>query len=291
MLRFNQTSAKGAGSGRRLLVDGRLKIVLVVMAAMLTAGVTAAYAALGTEDTAYGTGALASENGGNYNSAFGLNALFSNTTGISNTAAGREALSSNTTGSFNTAAGTAALIFNTTGTFNTAAGLSAMFSNTTGTENTAVGDHALGYNEDGAFNTAVGGAAGFGDQFNLVNRSSSLNTFLGYFSGPGTGAELNNATAVGANALVSQSDSLVLGASGVNVGVNTTTPKSRLQIGSGATDSFGDYLQIPVVTSEAKAPPAADCDDAAEFGRLVLVQKKKKGTLWACLSPGVWAKL
>jgi ribosomal protein L27 len=78
---------------------------------------------------------------------------------------------------------------------------------------------------------------------------------------------------------------------GVNVGINNSAPQSRLQIGSGATDTPGEYLQIPVLLSEAKTPPAADCDDASEVGRLVLVQKKKKGTLWACLSPGVWAKL
>ena len=43
--------------------------------------------------------------------------------------------------------------------------------------------------------------------------------------------------------------------------------------------------------SEAKTPPAVDCDNTSEFGGLVLKQTKKKGTLWACLSPGVGSKL
>ena len=59
----------------------------------------------------------------------------------------------------------------------------------------------------------------------------------------------------------------------------------------GATETPGEYLHIPLLLSEAKTPPVADCDEASELGRVVLKQAKKKGTLWACLSPGVWAKL
>jgi hypothetical protein len=46
----------------------------------------------------------------------------------------------------------------------------------------------------------------------------------------------------------------------VNVGIKTATPKSPLQIGSAATPDFGDYLQLPVVISSEKTPPAADCN-------------------------------
>ena len=45
-----------------------------------------------TDNTAYGTGALASDTSGEWNSAFGFDALFDNQTGIGNTAVGYLAL-------------------------------------------------------------------------------------------------------------------------------------------------------------------------------------------------------
>ena len=297
MLRSNGTAARG------LRASGRWKLVLVVVAVALTVGVGAAYGVLGSHDTAYGTAALASENGGNNNSAFGFQALVLNTTGIYNTGVGVDALAVNTTGCCNTATGAGALGSNVShdntatgfqalynngsGADNTATGTNALRWNATGSADVAVGRDALFYNSTGSNNTAVGRSAGIGG---TANTTGSQNTYLGFNTGSGA-SDLTNATAVGANAVVSQSDSLVLGASGVNVGINNSAPKSRLQIGSGATDTGGEYLQIPLLLSDAKTPPAADCDNASEFGRLVLVQKKKKGTLWACLSPGVWAKL
>ena len=66
-------------------------------------------------NTAYGTGALASNTTGTDNSAFGANALNQNTSGVSNTACGGAALESNTSGGSNVAIGAAALLNNTTG--------------------------------------------------------------------------------------------------------------------------------------------------------------------------------
>ena len=48
---------------------------------------------------------------------------------------------------------------------------------------------------------------------------------------------------------------------------------------------------IPVVTSTAKTPPASGCDATDGVGRLVLVQNKKKVTLFACSTGGIWVKL
>ncbi len=45
-----------------------------------------------------------------------------------------------------------------------------------------------------------------------------------------------------------------------NVGVGTTTPQSKLQV-------VDNYMQIPFTTS---APPATDCDEAGEAGRLII---------------------
>jgi hypothetical protein len=160
--------------------------------------------------------------------------------------------------------------------------------NTSGTFNTAVGTDSLGQNTTGAENTAIGRGAG-GLAGSPANTTGGYNTYLGFGAAPGTDTAINNATAVGANALVSQSNSLVLGASNVNTGIRTTTPQSALQIGTGATDTFGTYLQIPVVTTTANTPPAGDCKGGA--GRLVLIQNDKKMTLFACSTNGTWTKI
>jgi len=68
---------------------------------------------------------------------------------------------------------------------------------------------------------------------NNANTSGSNNTFLGYQSGPGSTTQLTNATAIGANALVSENNALVLGGTGanaVNVGIGTATPASTLDV-------------------------------------------------------------
>jgi hypothetical protein len=268
----------------------RLRILLVCCAVIaLSVGVAAAYGALGVADTATGTAALGSESSGDFNTADGYAALSLNTTGSNNTAAGANALTHNTTGVSNTAVGHDALLQNLTGSSNTATGADALFFNV-GSSNTADGSFALFDNYSGSFNTAVGPHAGEGD-FVHPNLTGSNNTFLGSAAAPGTGNEINNATAVGANAIVSRSDSLVLGASGVNVGINSSTPQSRLQIGSGATSSWGDYLQLPVVNSIDKTPPAGDCNTTTFVGRMVIQHTLKKMYLWACSPTGVWVRV
>ena len=267
MRRFNRMSMRRGDGARPLSISGRVKIVAAVALVLLTVGVVAAYSALGSTDTATGTGALFEENGGNSNTADGFDAMFSNTTGSSNVAVGFLALHTNVTGGANTATGN-----------------SALNQNVGGTSNTAAGDHALASNTSGNNNTAAGNHAGDGDH---ENTTGSNNTFLGFQAAPGTDTEIDNATAVGANAVVSQSDSLVLGAPGVNVGINTTTPASRLQVGAPST-SFGEYLQVPIVNNALKTPPAGDCNNTTFRGRLVLQTNGKKTILWACTSAGVW---
>ena len=68
-----------------------------------------------------------------------------------------------------------------------------------------------------------------------ANTTGSNNTFIGYQAGPGTATQLTNATALGANALVSASNALVLGGTGanaVNVGIGTADPQAVLDITS-----------------------------------------------------------
>ena len=170
----------------------------------------------GSSDTATGVGALGLNTTGSFNTATGINALSANTGGNSNTAHGSAALESNTSGSFNTADGSGALISNTTGSSNTASGLNALGANTTGGNNTGEGYGALTYNTTGSNNTA-----------------------LGYLAGPDQSQpNLTNATAIGALADVTLSNSLVLGSiNGVNgatvdtnVGIGTTAPAAKLDV-------------------------------------------------------------
>jgi len=64
----------------------------------------------------------------------------------------------------------------------------------------------------------------------MANTIENDNTFIGR-SANGKGG-ITNATAIGANASVTQSNSLVLG-NGVNVGIGTTEPQAQLHVQGG----------------------------------------------------------
>src|SRR5208282_1548849 len=177
---------------------------------------------------------------GSANTAAGYQALYSNTTGGQNTASGVYALLFNTTGDYNTASGMQSLVANTTGSSNTASGHGSLNYNTEGGANTASGDQALYHNTTGSYNTASGVEA------LLNNNTGNYNTALGAFAGPDyNSTNLTNATAIGANAVVSQSNALVLGGplgSGynVNVGIGTATPSNVFTIAKGAGHAVAD---------------------------------------------------
>lgn len=116
-------------------------------------------------------------------------------------------------------------------------------SQTTGFQNVFVGPNAGNGNTTGNYNAFIGTNAG------LLNTTGGSNTFLGTFAGfnstgssntmIGSGADvppsslLNNATAIGAQAHVSASNSLVLGGTGanaVNVGIGTPAPGYKLHV-------------------------------------------------------------
>jgi hypothetical protein len=195
----------------------------------------------GYYNTAMGVAALSANTTGYGNAAFGADALQLNTTGSINTALGDEALQANTTGSENTAAGIGALEDNITGSENTATGYGALFQNTSGPYNTADGLLALGSNTTGGGNTAVGIAALYAS-----NTTGNFNTALGYYAGPDAkSTNLNYATAIGAGAVVSQSNALVLGGplgsgANVSVGIGTATPSNVFTIAQGAGQAIAD---------------------------------------------------
>ncbi len=196
----------------------------------------------GDYNTAIGSRALRHNNAGSYNAANGYQTLYSNISGDNNTANGFQALYSNTGGDNNTANGYQALYFNTIGDNNTATGYQALYFNKTGHDNTAYGYHAL-YNDTAGYNnSACGNYALDGDT------TGNNNTALGY-NADVTMDGLSYATAIGSNAKVSQSNSLILGGTGaayVNVGIGTTSPGVKLEVngptaGSAANiRSFGD---------------------------------------------------
>jgi hypothetical protein len=211
----------------------------------------------GLFNTASGKLALSSNTTGNDNIASGYNALGSNTTGSFNSATGYYALAANVDGSKNTATGYGALTsnlvvantaigyfalgHNTTGNSNTASGDEALYSNTEGTLNTASGSQALYSNTKGVANTAVGYGALF------YNTTGSDLTCIGYECTAAVD-RLSNATAIGAHAVVGQSNALVLGGTdkyAVKVGIGTTTPSSILTIARGSghpvSDSWETY--------------------------------------------------
>jgi hypothetical protein len=200
------------------------------------------------DNLALGAGALAGEKRGG-NVALGPFAMSSmvasaNTThGVRNTALGSVAMYFNQTGRDNVAVGEAALFGNTTGDFNTAVGRTAIYSNTTGSFNSAFGERALFSNTTGQFNTAIGQSA-------LFNSTGSNNVALGqstmsvltsgqYSTGLGQGANVTNgalsyATAIGASALVSTNNTVVLGSLAANKNIAVSTTDDQVVIGATA---------------------------------------------------------
>ena len=130
---------------------------------------------------------------GTLNTASGIGALYSNTSGYLNTAVGLNGLYTNSAGGFNSAFGNGALYLNEDGSYNTAIGSRAAYSNTSGSYLVAVGREALFNNTTGDFNTVIGYAADV------------------------TTGGITNATAIGYNAKVNDSNKVRIGNTSVTV--------------------------------------------------------------------------
>lgn len=188
----------------------------------------------------------------------------------------------NTSGNQNVFVGHQAGLSNTSGAFNSFVGLWAGRDNTTGLGNNFYGSETGRSTTTGCCNAFFGGSAGF------ANLTGSFNTFVGERSAQGMASGdynstlgafatiaangLVNATAIGGRASVAQSNSLVLGAiAGVNgaaadtrVGIGTTTPRAKLEVG-------GDLLVgAPGAGLILVSPNGAECvrlsiDDTPNF--------------------------
>ncbi|UFH52619.1 tail fiber domain-containing protein [Spirosoma sp. KNUC1025] len=160
----------------------------------------------GHDNTALGQVALQANTSGNYNTATGAGALQHNTSGYANTGLGHNAVAANTVGYANVGIGEDALVSNLDGHDNVAVGNSSLLSNTNGQSNMATGTLAMNANTTGQGNTAAGTIA------LRYNKTGSSNSALGYNAGPtSANPNLNNTTAIGANAVVSASNQIVLG--------------------------------------------------------------------------------
>jgi len=218
----------------------------------------------GTLNVAFGYTALMKNTTGLRNSAVGFEALQNNLGGASNTAMGFEAMYYNAGGNYNSAFGQDALISNTSGSYNTAVGYESLFTNITNNNNTAVGVYALA-NSNSPDNTGIGyfglfdvstgsNNTGVGNYAGINLFTGSNNTFLGANAGlTNSGTQHSGATAIGANARVDQDNALVLGSTGVSVGIGTSVPGAQLDI----TGSSSMGVTLRATNSSTVAASAA----------------------------------
>ena len=179
-----------------------------------------------------GTRILASTVTGN--TFVGSNAGTANTSGFSNSFFGGSAGAANMTGNDNAFFGRDAGVANTTGGTNAFFGSRVATNNSSGIDNAFFGYHAALFNSTGSANSFFGAAAG------ASNTAGVQNTAIGFLADvlPGPIFNPTNATAIGARAVVTDSNSLVLGSiKGVNdatadtkVGIGTTAPKQKLHV-------------------------------------------------------------
>jgi hypothetical protein len=136
------------------------------------------------------------------------------------------------TGDYNTTVGSLAGNSMTAGGGNVFIGRRSGYSTTTGGTNVAIGYYAGFGNTTGSQSVYVGYRAGD------TNDAGQYNTFVGTYADGSS--SLSNAGAIGYRAMVTQSNSLVLGGlsganggSDTNVGIGTTAPVARLHVGKG----------------------------------------------------------
>ncbi|MEK7382111.1 MAG: hypothetical protein AAB262_02380, partial [Elusimicrobiota bacterium] len=193
-----------------------------------------------------------------YNTAVGYQALTVNTTGYENTAIGYLTFANNTTGIQNTAIGNQAGRSNTTGNDNSFFGRTAGLSNTTGNRNLFIGRATGYYNTTASDNVWLGYYAGIGDSTTPDKRSvtDTKTIFIGSLASrdPSVASTtaLTNSIAIGYDAKVSSSNSMVLGGVGsnaINVAIGTTSPWAKLSI----QNTYGNQTPLFDIASSTSA--------------------------------------
>jgi hypothetical protein len=207
---------------------GGARVLSVAGANNLFAGAGAGVAnTLGGSNAFFGAGAGASNVGGGSNAFFGHLAGQANTDGNDNSFFGRSAGLNATTGNGNSFFGFIAGSANLIGFSNSFFGASAG-SNTTSNTNSFFGANAGLNNATGFSNSFVGAFAG------NANTTGHHNTIIG--AGAEVGANnLSFATAIGALATVSTSNTIVLGTSSIAVQVPGTLAVNSLGAAGGTS--------------------------------------------------------
>jgi hypothetical protein len=191
---------------------------------------------IGKINSFFGAGAGQNNTTGDSNSFFGTFAGFGNITGFGNAFFG-DLAGQRSTGNNNSFFGSGAGLSNR-GNGNSYFGYQASALNSSGNNNTSLGYNLALKDISGSNNTVIGATADF--TATPFNTTGNNNTLLGAASL--ATSNLSNQTAIGYKAMVTQSNSLVLGSiNGVNgatadtnVGIGTTVPATRLHIsGSG----------------------------------------------------------
>ena len=191
----------------------------------------------GDDNTYFGDSAGRDNSNANWNSFFGTNAGRQTTTGCCNSFFGRNAGEANTLGVQNSFFGMLAGRVNTTGDHNAFFGDLSGQSNTTADDNAFFGSFSGFGNTTGARNTYLGSQSGY------ANTIGTLNTFVGNQSGYATTIGGGN-TFVGNEAgdnNITGSENTVLGANADVIGPDLTYATA---IGAGAKVSTSNTVQL-----------------------------------------------
>ena len=230
---INTSTQYNIGGARVLAIGGTNNI-------NTTAGFNSGLASIGSNNSFFGS-AAGQATSGNSNSFFGSSAGMTNTSSANNSFFGASA-GKNNTGAANSFFGTGAGEDGNSGSDNSFFGVNTGRGNTTGSHNSYFGRLAGRFATNGRNNTMIGYNAGGAD----INHGGDNLTLIGAEADVSLD-NLVNATAIGYQAQVSRSNSLVLGSiSGVNsavsstrVAIGTTVPENPLHVVGAGTDSGG----------------------------------------------------
>jgi hypothetical protein len=194
----------------------------------------------GTKNTAVGNSAQSGGLNVSQVTAVGWGALQNNQT-VEASAFGNQSQQANTTG-LNSSFGSLALLNNTDGTNNDVFGEDTIRDNVHGSRNIAMGARAGQSINGGNDNTALGFTAGYTATTANANVTGNFNTWVGSGTGPGSATQFSNQTVIGALALGTCSNCVVLGRTTAIVAGGDTTFAARFSVDSSTTLVAGDFV-------------------------------------------------